>query len=709
MTASDDGVLPFWIGGYEGADHVNAVGDALDMARDSGHLARLEEDHRRAAQVGLRAVRESIGWRLCEHADGTIDLERVLRIAHSARRHGLTVLWTLMHYGVPRGASLRDDALIARFERFAREVARTLRRVQGPTGTLVYTPVNEISYLAWAASQRDQLHPPNGATAIGGEDPLRGGYAIKRRLARAALAAVHAMRDVDAQARFMHVEPIVHVAAPADAPELTDEALRVAAWQWQSWDLLCGRLEPELGGSPNAVDLMGFNHYHSSQWELRSERRLAWHLQDPRRRPLGQLLFDAWQRYRKPQLLAETGHVGSGRAAWLHDVAAQVREARTRGVPVQGLCLYPLVDRPDWNTPSRWHRSGLWHVETAGARSGTRVVEPELRAALAQWQRVLPTAATSDAPTLVAFGRAAWDGADCSEAPLLQALAARWRIVYVEPARDDATQPRLDAIVQGPHLTCLVPRLPRGWTANARAAAQHALLQTWLAERVRSSALAWTRDDAQARRAAALGLHAAPPPPIWPVLDLAAHARARTACNGWAADEACRWLTEGTPWIGTMWLHNSAPHRAWRQALQPLAARARIAVFDGAASLEAPLHAFPMPPRGLLPALLCRCIGWLQLYADDNDMPGVADALATGLPVISVAAPPGPIAHRTVSVVRSALELRRAVWRLLDAGPLHSPRRLAPALRRGDARKVAMQWHIQLSWALAGADLAAAA
>ena len=58
MNPLHDAALPFWIGGYEGADHVNAAGDALDMAQASGHLARLDEDHRRAAQAGLRAVRE---------------------------------------------------------------------------------------------------------------------------------------------------------------------------------------------------------------------------------------------------------------------------------------------------------------------------------------------------------------------------------------------------------------------------------------------------------------------------------------------------------------------------------------------------------------------------------------------------------------------------------------------------------------------------
>lgn len=31
----------FWMGGYEGADHVNASGQRLDMLQASGHLERL--------------------------------------------------------------------------------------------------------------------------------------------------------------------------------------------------------------------------------------------------------------------------------------------------------------------------------------------------------------------------------------------------------------------------------------------------------------------------------------------------------------------------------------------------------------------------------------------------------------------------------------------------------------------------------------------
>ena len=35
----------FWMGGYEGADHVNSHGVPLDLRRSNGHLARLDEDY----------------------------------------------------------------------------------------------------------------------------------------------------------------------------------------------------------------------------------------------------------------------------------------------------------------------------------------------------------------------------------------------------------------------------------------------------------------------------------------------------------------------------------------------------------------------------------------------------------------------------------------------------------------------------------------
>ena len=61
--------------------------------------------------------------------------------------------------------------------------------------------------------------------------------------------------------------------------------------------------------------------------------------------------------------------------------------ARADGVPIGGICLYPLVDRHDWNDPSHWHDSGLWDVERPSMR---RVLAADYADALAAAQAALP-------------------------------------------------------------------------------------------------------------------------------------------------------------------------------------------------------------------------------------------------------------------------------------------------------------------------------
>lgn len=393
MAAADLRQVPFrsfWMGGYEGADHINGRGDALDMVRATGHDRFLTPDYRAARQLGLRCVRESIGWRLTERGPAHWDFSRAERMARAARRHGVQVLWTLMHYGVPPDLTLLDDALIARFARFAGAAARALAPLC--PGPRFYTPINEISFLAWAASSSDAMGPAGNVSAGAHPDAVAdsrvSGYDVKRRLVRAALAGMASIRDADPQARFLHIDPVVHVAAATDSDEHQALAARIASYQWQAFDMLAGRMDPELGGQPEALDWIGVNHYHTSQWEVPTEKRLAWHLGDPRRQPLSALLRQVWQRYGRPVLVAETGHIGRGRADWLDDIAREARRALDAGVLLGGVCLYPLLDRPDWHEPARWHRSGLWHVtrDEQGAASGRRPVRPYARM-LAAWQR----------------------------------------------------------------------------------------------------------------------------------------------------------------------------------------------------------------------------------------------------------------------------------------------------------------------------------
>ncbi|MCW7536376.1 hypothetical protein OOT46_00720 [Aquabacterium sp. A7-Y] len=382
----------FWMAGFEGADHRNSRDQPLDMVRSTGHLDQLDADYRHLARWGLRTVRESIGWRLAEPQGGAIDLGRALQLARAAQHHGLQVLWTLMHYGMPADVDIFDDRFIPRFVRFAEAVARALK----PLSELppVYTPINEISFLSWAVSET-RLVSPYGPRSDGASGSTRAsGYSVKRRLVRAAIEAMQAMRAVDPRARFLHVEPVLHVVAPNDRPELAPLAAEIRSYQWQTWDLLAGRLEPELGGSEAALDLLGLNHYHSGQWEAGTERRLQWHLRDPRRLPFGELAREAWERYRHPMIVAETSHVGVGRGQWLHEMAQETERIRQAGVPLLGLCLYPIVDRHDWDDEGHWHHSGLWDVATPGSarppgQPPGRVLNRPYARVLRRWQQRL--------------------------------------------------------------------------------------------------------------------------------------------------------------------------------------------------------------------------------------------------------------------------------------------------------------------------------
>lgn len=503
----------FWMGGFEGADHINGRGDALDMVRATGHAERLDQDYRRARLLGLRVVRESIGWRLTEDAQGRFDFTRAITMAEAARRQGLQILWTLMHYGVPSGITLLDDALVPRFARFAAEAARVLAPLC--PGPRFYTPINEISFLSWAASTSDAMGPVGVPASERqpalAEDSRVSGFQIKRRLVRAALAGIRAIRAVDPEARFLHVEPVVHVVPKAghagqasqtevqteaqakghaegqgdrgdqgdslDSSDWQAQADRISAFQWQAFDMLAGRMEPELGGDADALDVLGLNHYHSSQWETPGEKRLSWHLRDPRRMPMADLLEGVWRRYRRPLIVAETGHIGVGRGAWLQEVAGEAQRAHARGVPLNGVCLYPLLDRPDWADDQVWHRSGLWHVTPALKR---RLNKPYARALL-NWRPLssgspvsLPTPDGADTtkPGLLLMMPQPWEHVPASHQAAALALADDFVLRLVEPPRDSVLPPVLRRHTLAPHAELLVPHSPRSARAQGLAGGQ---------------------------------------------------------------------------------------------------------------------------------------------------------------------------------------------------------------------------------------------
>jgi hypothetical protein len=208
--------------------------------------------------------------------------------------------------------------------------------------------------IAWAAGEVGWFYPYGKG---------RGGE-LKRQLIRACIAGINAIWDVDPRARIVIVEPLIHVVAPAGEPQFAAEAAAYRNSQFEACDMLSGALCPELGGQSRYLDVVGVNFYHDNQWEHPGGRKLAWHLhpRDQRWMPFHTLLDEVYDRYRRPLFVGETSHVGSGRAAWIRELTDEVVLAIEAGVPLEGVCLYPIIDRFEWENPSHWHNSGLWDV-----------------------------------------------------------------------------------------------------------------------------------------------------------------------------------------------------------------------------------------------------------------------------------------------------------------------------------------------------------
>lgn len=341
----------FWLGGFESGCQISRSGTRLDMICATEHDIQCDADYALVRTEGITTVRDAVRWHLIDRA-GQYDFSSLAPMVEAAERHNVQVIWSLCHYGWPDDVDILTPAFVDRFARFAEAIARFMR--EHSDGVPYYTPINEPSFLAWAAGEGNYFYP--FAREASGQ--------IKRQLARAAIAGMEAIWAVDPRARFVHVDPLIHVTPPLDMPKLADTAERARLAQFEFFDMLAGRVAPDLGGQPRYLDILGANFYHNSQWEYLSGYWLGWSYKplDIRWRPFSQMLGELYRRYHRPVFISETSHFGDGRAAWLDMIVDEVLQAWDDGTPVGGLCLYPIIDRLDWDRDGHWHNSGLWDI-----------------------------------------------------------------------------------------------------------------------------------------------------------------------------------------------------------------------------------------------------------------------------------------------------------------------------------------------------------
>ncbi|GAB4030908.1 glycoside hydrolase family 1 protein [Spirosoma gilvum] len=358
----------FWWAGFECTDQLNCFGNRVDLVTTTGHIQELAADYNRLAPFGIRTVREGIRWSYVEKRAFQYDWRVVEHMLHVGHTLGIQQIWDLCHFGYPDDLTPLHPMFARRFAGLCRAFVQFYRD-RYPDDELIVTPINEVNFISWLGGD------------VRGTSPycVNHGWEVKQGLMRAYIEGVAAMREFDPSVRILTTEPLVHIVPPFDAStEQLIEAAIADENQFQAVDMLAGYVMPELGGSPDYLDILGFNYYYNNQWVLGFTDFLPWGdaIPDPRWVPLRQLLIKAYRRYHKPIVMAETSHAGEHRSQWIQMISEECAAVLNTGVPLWGVCLYPIIDRPDWDYPDRWHQSGLWDADLSTEPPGRVLHQP---------------------------------------------------------------------------------------------------------------------------------------------------------------------------------------------------------------------------------------------------------------------------------------------------------------------------------------------
>ena len=363
--------------GFECSTHKIKSGQRLDLVSSTFHDRFLRQDYERMLQVGMRTVREGIRWHLIESQPNVYDFSTALPMLEVGQRMGIQIIWDLLHFGWPDHLDVFSDRWLESFTELSRNFARLLR--EETSDAVFIAPVNEISFLAWAAGEDAHVFPFD----------LGRGSELKQKLVRGAIAASQAIKSELPRSRLVSPEPVIHIIGDPKRPDDVHEAEAYRTSMFEAWDMLSGRLHPELGGKESYLEVIGINYYDSNQWWNHGKTIFRG---EAEYRPFREILWEVHQRYGRPMFVAETGTEDSKRPAWFAYICEEVHAARQMGVGLHGICLYPVVNHPGWND-NRHCYNGLWDYPNAdGSREIYQPLAEEIRKQEHTWKKKAETA-----------------------------------------------------------------------------------------------------------------------------------------------------------------------------------------------------------------------------------------------------------------------------------------------------------------------------
>ncbi|QMU30222.1 family 1 glycosylhydrolase [Adhaeribacter radiodurans] len=384
--AQKPGIFPtFFISGFECSTFLWKDKKRRNLVHETQHHHFVKQDYELLRSLGIAVAREGIPWPLVD-TNGQYDFSCIDPMLEAMQQNQILPIWDLCHYGYPDDLDPFSDAFVERFTAYCRAAAEyVIPKLRGP---YFFTPINEITFFSFCGGEWGWVAPYKTTK----EDRFK----LRLNLCKAAIAGVKAIREVESEARMIHIDPLVQVVAPRDRPDLELAAHHETYVDtFLAWDIVYGKEHPELGGSPEILDIVGANNYSFGQMEYREHGpHQALPPDDDRIKPLCDLLRLVWERYQRPMIIGETSGLKEGRAAWLKDVMEESLAAVDAGMDLHGICLFPAVDMPDWHT-GEWLNNGICDLIPESDVLRRQPHEPYI-AELRRWQKELNRITTLD-------------------------------------------------------------------------------------------------------------------------------------------------------------------------------------------------------------------------------------------------------------------------------------------------------------------------
>ena len=298
--------------------------DEVDLIR---HGEFLDLDYRLMTQAGCLGVRDAARWYRSHPAPGVFDWNWLDRVVAAAETHKLKPYLDLWHYGFPDWLDIQAADSPLHFAEFARRIAERYPDL------VYYCVCNEPSLLVEMGGRQGLWSP-----FLKQADPS----AFRRQVSRMIIEASRAILEV-------RPEAVLVLPEPWHATDTNPEDDQAAVL-----DTVLGLREPELGGCPDLVTVIGLNHYRDSTLP-----------------PFHRLLLKAQKRWpSKPLWVTETSGPPTGwqQTEWFWWMLAETRLAVLGGADIDVFTWAPAISMYDWVDETQQLENGIWILGEEGQR-----------------------------------------------------------------------------------------------------------------------------------------------------------------------------------------------------------------------------------------------------------------------------------------------------------------------------------------------------